>query len=52
MDGLKGRAEWKRDALKRLVDGGWVVAKQDGRATRYMLVTQYREDDEPPVSTP
>jgi hypothetical protein len=50
MGAVKGRAEWKRDALKQLVDGGWFVTNQDGRHTRYVLVSQYREGDDSPLT--
>ena len=47
-DRVKGRKQYINEALDRLVEGGWVNPRQDGRNTRYISLASYREGDERP----
>jgi AAA domain len=47
LDLVPGRAQYKRQALAGLVDGGYVDDFQDGRHRRYRSIRPYREADDP-----
>jgi hypothetical protein len=53
LDLVAGRAQYKRQALANLVDGGYVDHFQDGRHQRYRSIRPYREaDDDGPDGGP